>query len=477
MIKFNSVTGQYEDDGQDVLAPSSFNIPAGRMSSPDGSLDIKIPTGGIVGQMKFERDAGKDLQADMLSNPEAYPFAKMFSSQEQTLPKEMSPIVKEYIAKKVAEKKAVNVLSKPALPSVDEMERSPAVVESPAQMSSKLPSFMDKFSEDEYQKAKDTSREDNAAMAIAQVLGGFGDVISGRDPSNSAKNFAQYRQQIKDATVGDFEKQKKSAIDDYNTNRSLEQNKITDDQRARDMDINSDESKMAQALAIKMGVNPAVASKLTAAKFKETSPVMEKMYAIEQARLARQDAAAARSESKEQRQFEKDQLLETTYGQARTHDDAKQLKAAAETKTKFDRQLQELIQLRKDKGVEYLDRDSVARAKQLSRDLLLGYKDLAKLGVLSQSDENILNDIIPNDPLGQDWAPGQDPTLHKLEKFQGDVNSDFNARLDQRLRNPSNQQRQKQQQGTFPKQVKKGNQVATVNNAQELKEAQDEGFE
>lgn len=459
MKYFNSITGRYEDDGQDIQDPGSFNIPAGRATSPDGSQDIKIPMGGFKGQMDFERNAGNDLSLDMLANPEAYPFSKMDLLNPSAPSKEMNPIVKDYLTKKIEEKRAASggaVPPQPALPSND-MQRSPAVVENPAQAAaaapSKQPSFMDDFTEEKYKKAMQDAQDQQSGLGWAQFAAGVGDALAGRDPSNSVRNFDSIRQGIKDDTVGSFEKRKKAAIENYNTNRSLEQNKLTDDQRARDMDVNSEESKMARALAIKMGVNPEIAKNLTAAKFKETSPVMEKMYAVEQARLARQDAAATRAESKAARQFEKDQILETTYGTARTADDAKQLKGAAETKAKFDAQLEELIALRKDKGVEYLDRESVARAKQLSRDLLLGYKDLAKLGVLSQSDEAILNDIIPNDPLGQDWAPGQDPTLHKLEKFQGDVNRDFDSRLDQRLRNPNNPQR-KSQQGKAPSKSK-----------------------
>lgn len=404
----------------------------------------------------------QDFFASLMKPLDANPVEEVVSQ-----PKEINPIVKEYLQKKIQKQ---NI--KP------DIQRQPAVdspVNSLAHPDAKQPSFMDQFNDEKYNDAKKQYEDKTSGFGAAQFIAGLGDALAGRSPSDSARMFQQFRQEAKDNTVGDFERRKKAAIENYDVNRKLEQNKLTDDQRSRDMDVNSEESRMAQALAKKMNPNGDY-SNLTASKFKEMSPVFEKMYSVEQARLARQDSAANRAESKAARDYEKNQKLETTYGMARTEDDAKQLKSAAETKAKFDSQLQELINLRKDKGVEYLDRNAVARAKQLSRDLLLGYKDLAKLGVLSQSDENILNDIIPADPLGQDWAPGQDPTLHKLEKFQGDVTRDFDSRLDQRLRDPNNQKRQKQQQ-KFPMQVKKGNQVATVSNEQELKEAREEGFQ
>lgn len=145
---------------------------------------------------------------------------------------------------------------------------------------------------------------------------------------------------------------------------------------------------------------------------------------------ARQDRLDVLTEKKE----EKIQGLKTPYGLANTTDDAKQLKEAHESKKSFDSKLQEMIALRKKYGAEYLNRNAVGRGKQLSKDLLLEYKNMAKLGVLSQSDNDIINAIIPDDPLAQDWAPGQDPILHKLEKFQEDKDQDFQTRVQTRTR-------------------------------------------
>jgi len=123
-------------------------------------------------------------------------------------------------------------------------------------------------------------------------------------------------------------------------------------------------------------------------------------------------------------------------GYARNKEDAKALKSASESKEKLDRQLSEMIQLRKDYGGEVLNRDAVARGKQLSKDILLAYKNLAKLGVLSKADEDIINAIIPADPLG--FTPfsamtGQDPIMSQLTKFQGDLNTDYANTVKMRL--------------------------------------------
>lgn len=124
-------------------------------------------------------------------------------------------------------------------------------------------------------------------------------------------------------------------------------------------------------------------------------------------------------------------------GDALTKDDAKQLKDATVMKAKLDRQLQEMINLRKQYGTEYANRAAVARGQQLSKDILLTYKNLQKLGVLSRSDEDIINAIIPSDPLQTTWSTfgiGKDPILSNLESFKADNEKDYQANLEARLR-------------------------------------------
>jgi len=148
--------------------------------------------------------------------------------------------------------------------------------------------------------------------------------------------------------------------------------------------------------------------------------------------------------------------LQTTLGYARTRDDAKKIKEATELKDQFNNILGEMIALRggregsgwkgtgqkgldyeKGYGSEVFNREAVGRGKQLSKQLLLKYKDMARLGVLSQADENILNQIIAKDPLAFDFVPGQDPIMTNLKGLQGDVEADFTSKIAGRLRNPS----------------------------------------
>ena len=134
------------------------------------------------------------------------------------------------------------------------------------------------------------------------------------------------------------------------------------------------------------------------------------------------------------KQDREQQKLKTPYGLANSEDDAKKLKEAHEAKSNFDSKIDEMIQLRKEYGGEALNREAVARGKQLSKDLLLEYKNMAKLGVLSKTDEKIINAIIPDDPLAFSAAGivGQDPILTTLEKFRSDSERDFQTRVNTR---------------------------------------------
>lgn len=159
-----------------------------------------------------------------------------------------------------------------------------------------------------------------------------------------------------------------------------------------------------------------------------------------------QSQALDRKEARDERRFqagiirdEKIQALKTPYGLANTPDDAKQIKEAHEAKSNFDNKLDQMIELReKHGGGALLNRDDVARGKQLSKDLLLEYKNMAKLGVLSKADEDIINAIIPEDPLSYNspiaTIQGQDPTLARLKSFKSDSDKDFETRIGTRTR-------------------------------------------
>jgi hypothetical protein len=266
---------------------------------------------------------------------------------------------------------------------------------------------------------------------LAGVFSAIGAAAIGKDASAAANQQLQSAEASKRAKLAEFDKGRAHKISQYQMGKEM-------DRQTRYADPTSEESQLAQQLAVRMGYK-GDPSAVTAERFKEFSPALSKLYEIEQKKLERSDLGKERASVKKEIADEKLQALMTPYGIANSIDDAKKLKEGHESKKNFDSKVNEMIALReKHGGGTLLDRDDVARGKQLSKDLLLEYKNMAKLGVLSAADEKIINAIIPADPLAY-RSPiaalqGQDPILTTLKKFKDDSDKDFATRIATRTR-------------------------------------------
>ena len=232
------------------------------------------------------------------------------------------------------------------------------------------------------------------------------------------------------------------------------------------VDPNSAESVALRTYAIdKYGTKTNIPANATAAQLEKLIPLFQREKDLQQAADDRRNTAResreARAETAREAQANRDLVREqmanakTTaaadkheqkqeelkiegIGYAKTAQDAKDLKEAVISKKSFDNKLSQLIALReKHSGGAILNRDDVGDAKSLSKQLLLDYKNIAKLGVLSQSDEHILNAIIPSDPLEYNsplaGIQGQDPILTKMKSFQKNTQVDYDTRLNLKL--------------------------------------------
>lgn len=308
------------------------------------------------------------------------------------------------------------------------------------------------YSPDARKKLEDQNAQEDSGINWKAGLAALGAGLSGHDAGAAGTNVLNMQKAAREGRLADFDKRRAVAIQAKDMEES-------DAKKKRETDPSSDESKMAQSLATRMGMDPAAAATLTAAKFKDFSPALEKAYQIEEdsRRRAedRDDKKVARGERAEDRQMQRDQMkqhqddvtsekmqaLKTPFGLANTVDDAKQLKEAYESKKNFDSKIDQMITLReKHKGGtnSLINSEDVDRGKQLSKDLLLEYKNMAKLGVLSKSDEDIINAIIPKDPLSYNGiastVTGQDPILNNLKQFRQDSSNDFNTKVATRTR-------------------------------------------
>jgi len=276
--------------------------------------------------------------------------------------------------------------------------------------------------------------------AIAGALASLGAGFQGKDSMAAVNQVMGQRRDARKEDLSALDKWKQGKIQEIQAKRDGVKAKREDEQYGRESgarqeedDATSERSKIAQQIASKATGGKDFSS-VSATRLKTMLPDLMKVYEIEQKKLDRQEARDERRFQHGVKANEKMQGLKTPFGLANTEDDAKNLKAGFESKSNFDSKIQEMIDLRKNLGTEYWDREAVARGKQLSKDLLLEYKNMAKLGVLSQADENIINAIIPADPLAQDWMPGQDSILSVLEKFKQDSDRDFKTKVATRTR-------------------------------------------
>ena len=282
----------------------------------------------------------------------------------------------------------------------------------------------------------------------------------GRKPNIIEADRPKYDRSILDNMgkegVADAEKARARVDSSFQNQAKMEDYGRKSDAAARMSDPNSEES--ASAREYLKYITPDAAKiqnfdKMSAAQVEKVAPTAYRkyadtqknkatMYAANQSAGLRQDARDERAQAMQDKVAAKnEELYVPGLGTARSLTDAKTLKDATLMKGKFDRQIQEMIDLRtKHNGGTVWNREDVERGQQLSKDLLLAYKDMAKLGVLSVSDENILNAIIPPDPLAYKFVgiAGQDPIMNNLKKFKEDTNSDYEQNLSIRLRNREN---------------------------------------
>jgi len=103
-------------------------------------------------------------------------------------------------------------------------------------------------------------------------------------------------------------------------------------------------------------------------------------------------------------------------GMALTKDDAKKTKSYLSDSTTLKELVKEMKGLRKKQGGgEILNRSSVAKGKQLATEAALIMKNIAELGVLAGPDMDLLNKLIPEDPLS--FSPTTMTKLQNLENM------------------------------------------------------------
>lgn len=361
----------------------------------------------------------------------------------------INPVVKDYLLKKELSKRMPAAVTKQ-----EEQPQTilPKIEVTPEEKDVLLENLKQNYSLDALKERHRKSEEEKRGLALAELAAGIGDALAGK-PGMSAQYFDNRRSDIDSRNIGQFKDEREALLNQWNEKQLFNQAEEEKNRKAAESDPSSPESKLAQQLAQKMVPGMQKWGEMNAAQINKMLPGLQKIYEIESRKLDRIEAREDRKWQNAMKLDEKLQGLKTPYGIANTVDDAKLLKEAHESKKNFDNKLDEMIALReKHEGGALWNREDVGRGKQLSKDLLLEYKNMAKLGVLSKADEDIINAIIPADPLAFDFVPGQDPILHKLKKFKEDSDKDFATRIQTRTRGGMNNNPQEPQRQVVKKQ-------------------------
>ena len=148
------------------------------------------------------------------------------------------------------------------------------------------------------QKIVDQNAQEASGPNWQAGLAALGAGLQGGNALQAGMSVAKQQEDTRKGRLAEFDKQKSQYLSDRDDAAAQEKLK-------REMDPNSDESKMAQSLAVAMGMSAAQAKSLTASKFKEFSPALQKKYEIAEKSLDRKERSADRMESREIRQSEK----------------------------------------------------------------------------------------------------------------------------------------------------------------------------
>ena len=416
---------------------------------------LRVPQKGEPGYIPVTTSAQDIEQIEKAKNQSM--MDSMQSQKSPELPIEqskMNPVVENYIKSKI--NKAPVSIPK----SENEEIQAPLV---------RKPDYMDKFNDEAYANAKQDSESRQDGLGWLQFAAGFGDALAQRSPMESAKNFDNIRARIKDETIGQFNRDKNQAVDDFKNKKM--------------MDTFNPDSE--QSIAFK---------KMIEAKFPDVARSYGKMW--NQVSAADKDNIFEPLKLKENIEARKDSMRIAAMGRQ----DAMDYKRAEKAKV-TDKQSGELMS--HDKAIMAID-DVLAQKKNWDTGKLsmgmnkvaswVGLDDSKKSAfkadvgeqlaqyikaisgaTVSPTERASLLENVPSVYDNDETFEAKAKALRNRLQRNKDIELDY---LQKSGKNVSEYGSPKQkEQSSFPRQVRKGNQMATVSNAEELKEAQDEGFQ
>ncbi len=273
-------------------------------------------------------------------------------------------------------------------------------------------------------KAKSYDLGDSLGAALISAGGGNGIEALGN------------KQRLNQQALENFDKGRAAKVQDYNLGREVTKNEREDRQNADEDRVDSDSSKLAQALAKRM-VPGFDSSGLSATQLKAKLPLLEQFFKVNTGQQTHQDAITAHKDAKQTALDEKMTKLKTPFGYAITEKDAEDLKQAGPANDDFNSTIDQLIKIRTEKGGGAIGPDATY-AKHLADELVQTYDNMAHHAGMSRAGAANIRKLIPEDPL-QFRGPlealsGRDTTLEALKHLKTQANESFKNSIAARTR-------------------------------------------
>lgn len=271
-----------------------------------------------------------------------------------------------------------------------------------------------------YEQEQQQSLNDAQSNARwGNLFGDLGDVIAGKNIGSTDAYFNALKANAKKKN----EESTANALKEYDIESKLKEDQKSQEIAAKESDPNSQESKLVQSLAVKMGMPQTQAMNLTASKFKQISPALEKMYQIEQNRITRQDALNAKAQERADKREEKlsdKELKLAVPGYARTGEvmpseqEAQKFRKATAVSDQLTKKLDRMKELVKTHGSFEYGGEAGQEMEALATEIqLLGKSpELYELGVLAGPDLSLLQKITA-DPTSMSSLFTRDKTRQK----------------------------------------------------------------
>ncbi len=328
------------------------------------------------------------------------------------------------------------------------------------------------YSDENRKKLLEENSGYDATGRISAALGALGAGFQRRDANAAGNAILSRNQAERDSKVAQFEKGRANKIQENNLEREAVKNEREDkqygldqDRLKREQDPTSQESSLAQTLAKKMLPSKDF-SQMSAAQINGLLPSLSKVYEIEQKKIDRNDARTVKSE-------EKARLSDKQTSELATHDKAIQaLDDVMAQKKNWDTGKLSMT-MNAAAGLIGMDDAKKSAFKSDVGEQLASYIKSISGATVSPTERASLLENVPSVYDNDATFEAKSNALKKRLIKNREIEVDF---LTKQGKNTKNFQVEKSS-GEFPRQVRKGNQMATVANAKELKEANDEGFQ